>query len=139
MITVVDWLLPAAVGVTFTLLGSLRLWGLSRGIVGGADKPVVPQHCGTSPTWESRSLRLGLPSLLLGLGGSPLGLSGEVGAFRRMPHLSEKMRTSWACMGTVKVAVSLATVVPVVRSVTVDFSRSRKVRGAVLDPAARVR
>ena len=47
MITFVDWLPPAAVGVTFTLLGSLKLWGLSRGIVGGADKPVVQRLCGT--------------------------------------------------------------------------------------------
>ncbi len=47
MITFVDWLPPAAVGVTFTLLASLKLWGLNRGIVGGADKPVVQRLCGT--------------------------------------------------------------------------------------------
>jgi len=32
---------PAVVGLTFTILGSIKLWGLKRGIVGGADKPVV--------------------------------------------------------------------------------------------------
>jgi hypothetical protein len=73
-----DRLPPAAVGVTFTLLGSLKLWGLTRGIVGGADKPAVQRLCGTCPTWESRSLRLGFPLLLLGLGLFNLGWLGWV-------------------------------------------------------------
>ena len=30
-----------------TILGSIRLWGLKRGIVGGAGKPVVQRLCGT--------------------------------------------------------------------------------------------
>ena len=47
MLTLNDWLPPATVGVTFTLLGSIKLWGLYRGIVGGADKPVVQRLCGT--------------------------------------------------------------------------------------------
>lgn len=37
----------ATVGLMFTLLGGLKLWGLKRGIVGGADKPVVRRLCGT--------------------------------------------------------------------------------------------
>ncbi len=47
MIAFVDWLSPATVGLTFTILGSLKLWGLKQGIVGGADKPVVQRLCGT--------------------------------------------------------------------------------------------
>ena len=47
MLTLSDWLPLAAVGLTFTLLGSIKLWGLKRGIVGGADKPVVQRLCGT--------------------------------------------------------------------------------------------
>ena len=47
MISIADWLPPAVVGVTFTLLGSLKLYGLARGIVGGADKPFITKLCGT--------------------------------------------------------------------------------------------
>jgi hypothetical protein len=47
MIALADWLPPVTVGVTFTLLGSIKLWGLKRGIVGGADKPFTQRLCGT--------------------------------------------------------------------------------------------
>jgi hypothetical protein len=47
MITIADWLPPATVGLTFTILGSLKLWGLKQGIVGGAGKSVVQRLCGT--------------------------------------------------------------------------------------------
>jgi hypothetical protein len=47
MIAFSDWLPQAAVGLTFTILGGLKLWGLNRGIVGGADRPVVQRLCGT--------------------------------------------------------------------------------------------
>ena len=42
-----DWFPLATVGLTFTLLASLKLWGLNRGIDGGAGKPVVQRICGT--------------------------------------------------------------------------------------------
>jgi hypothetical protein len=47
MIYFADWFIPALIGVTFTLLGSLKLYGLSKGVVGGADKPFVTKLCGT--------------------------------------------------------------------------------------------
>ncbi len=47
MISFSDWLPPGVIGVTFTLLGSLKLYGLSRGVVGGADEPFVTRLCGT--------------------------------------------------------------------------------------------
>jgi hypothetical protein len=47
MISFIDWFIPALIGVTFTLLGFLKLYGLSRGVVGGADKPFVTKLCGT--------------------------------------------------------------------------------------------
>jgi hypothetical protein len=47
MLAFSDWLPQATVGLTFTILGSLKLWGLRRGIVGGAGKPVVQRLCGT--------------------------------------------------------------------------------------------
>jgi hypothetical protein len=47
MISFADWFPLATVGLTFTLLGSLKLWGLKQGIVGGADKPLTQRSCGT--------------------------------------------------------------------------------------------
>jgi hypothetical protein len=40
-------ILHALIGLTFTLISSLKLYGLSKGIVGGADKPLGTQLCGT--------------------------------------------------------------------------------------------
>ena len=47
MITFTDWFPQATVGLTFTILGSVKLRGLKRGVVGGADKPVVQRLFGT--------------------------------------------------------------------------------------------
>ena len=47
MLTFSDWFPPTIVGLTFTILGSIKLWGLTKGIVGGADKPAVQRLCGT--------------------------------------------------------------------------------------------
>jgi hypothetical protein len=47
MISIAGLLPPAVVGATFTLIGSLKLYGLARGIVGGADKPFAIKLCGT--------------------------------------------------------------------------------------------
>ena len=42
-----DWLVPTVVGLTFTLFGALKLYGFSKGIVGGQDKPLAAKLCGT--------------------------------------------------------------------------------------------
>lgn len=47
MISFADWFLLATVGLMFTLLGGMKLWGLEQGIVGGADKPFTRRLCGT--------------------------------------------------------------------------------------------
>jgi hypothetical protein len=47
MITFQDWFPQAVVGTTMTTMGSIKLWGLSRGIVGGADKSALQRMCGT--------------------------------------------------------------------------------------------
>jgi hypothetical protein len=47
MISLAAWLPPAMVGVMFTLLGCLKLYGLCTGVVGGSDKPLVTRLCGT--------------------------------------------------------------------------------------------
>jgi hypothetical protein len=39
--------IPAVIGVTFTALGSLKLHGLQRGIVGDAGKSLPVRLCGT--------------------------------------------------------------------------------------------
>jgi hypothetical protein len=47
MTSFIDSLVPGLIGLTFTLIGSLKLYGLSWGVVGGADKPFVTQLCGS--------------------------------------------------------------------------------------------
>ena len=47
MIPLAEWLPLAVVGVTFTVFGCLKLYGFVAGIVGGHDKPLVQQLCGT--------------------------------------------------------------------------------------------
>ncbi len=47
MTHLVDLLVPGVIGVVFTLFGCLKLYGLRNGIVGGHDKPLVTQLCGT--------------------------------------------------------------------------------------------
>ena len=47
MITFADWFPLATVGLMFTILGSVKLWGLKQGIVGGSDKPFAQRRCGT--------------------------------------------------------------------------------------------
>ena len=37
MLTFTDWLPLATAGLTFTILGSIKLWGLTRGIVVRSD------------------------------------------------------------------------------------------------------
>lgn len=45
--SIANWLPPLMVGVTFTLMGSLKLYGFVKGTIGGHDKPLVTQLCGT--------------------------------------------------------------------------------------------
>jgi hypothetical protein len=47
MISFSDWFVPAAIGLSFTTLGFIKLYGLRRGIVGGKDQPFGKRLCGT--------------------------------------------------------------------------------------------
>jgi hypothetical protein len=47
MLSFTNWLIPALVGATFTALGSLKLYGFCKGVVGGADRPFLTRLCGT--------------------------------------------------------------------------------------------
>jgi hypothetical protein len=64
-----DWLPSAVVGTTFTTVGALKFYGLSRGIVGGRCKPASDRICGSCPSW-SRAVNVGVTVLfaLIGLG-----------------------------------------------------------------------
>lgn len=42
-----DWVPGVMVGVIFTFLGSLKFYGLQRGIEGGRGKPLGQRLCGT--------------------------------------------------------------------------------------------
>jgi len=67
MIALADWLPHAAVGSTFTTLGVLKIYGLSKGIVGGGCKPYGQRLCGTCPSW-SRPFNIGVILLFLAIG-----------------------------------------------------------------------
>lgn len=43
----IDWLVPLTIGLTFTPLACLKLYGLRRGLVGRKDKPLATKVCGT--------------------------------------------------------------------------------------------
>jgi hypothetical protein len=47
MIEIQQWLPFAAVGISFTILGVLKVYGLCRGIEGGVEKPLSDRLCGT--------------------------------------------------------------------------------------------
>ena len=47
MSNIVAWLPQAIVGTTFVIFGGLKLYGVSQGIVGGANVPPMQKLCGT--------------------------------------------------------------------------------------------
>jgi hypothetical protein len=50
-----DWLPFLAVGLSFTVVGLLKVYGLSRGIVGGGGRPASTRICGSCPSWSRRT------------------------------------------------------------------------------------
>jgi len=61
------WLPCALVGVAFTALGLIKVYGFSRGIVGGGCKPLSQRVCGSCPSW-SRQVNIGMVALFLTIG-----------------------------------------------------------------------
>jgi len=47
MANLAAWLPPLVVGIMFTFLGCAKFYGLARGIVGGAQKPLLQRLFGT--------------------------------------------------------------------------------------------
>jgi hypothetical protein len=73
MTAISDWLPPAAVGVTFTALGLLKVYGFKKGIVGGGGKPATCRLLGRCPSW-SKQLNVVIIVLFLGIGLVNLGI-----------------------------------------------------------------
>jgi hypothetical protein len=42
-----SWFPPLTVGLMFTGMGGLKMYGYLRGVVGGRDKPTFQYLCGT--------------------------------------------------------------------------------------------
>lgn len=83
MIPISDWLPLVCVGGTFTLLGLLKVYGLSKGIQGGRCKPYGQRLCGTCPSW-SREVNIGVTLLFLAIGlGNLAWLAWRLGAGAR--------------------------------------------------------
>ena len=66
MITFADWFPLATVGLTFTILGSLKLWGLKQGIVGGSDKPFTQTALRDMTHLGEPQSAAGIPTLVPG-------------------------------------------------------------------------
>ena len=62
-----DWFPPALVGITFTSFAAVKLYGMSRGVVGGGGKPWRQRCLGSCPTW-SRQANVGFVILFLIIG-----------------------------------------------------------------------
>jgi hypothetical protein len=61
-------LLPSlVVGLSFAAVGLLKVYGLSRGVVGGSGKPASVRLCGSCPSW-SRRANVALACLFLAIG-----------------------------------------------------------------------
>jgi hypothetical protein len=67
MNSLADWLPPLAVGLTFTTLGLLKVYGFRKGIIGGGGKPASCRLLGRCPSW-SKQINLLVIALFLAIG-----------------------------------------------------------------------
>jgi hypothetical protein len=72
MMTFSDWFPNAVVGVSFMSLGLLKIYGWSKGIVGGGGKPAYCRLMGRCPSW-SKPINVGVIMLFLAVGTVNLG------------------------------------------------------------------
>jgi hypothetical protein len=72
MIPFTDWFPPAVIGVIFTVLGCLKVYGWKKGIIGGGGKPAACRLYGRCPSW-SRQFNIGFIILLFVIGLGNLG------------------------------------------------------------------
>lgn len=71
--SVIDWLVPALIGVSFTTFGLLKVYGWKKGIVGGGDQPAFCRLRGRCPTW-SKQLNIIFIAAFLSIGVVSLGI-----------------------------------------------------------------
>jgi hypothetical protein len=67
MITLADWLPPASVGIAFTTLGFVKIYGWKKGIIGGGGKPASCRLLGRCPSW-SKQFNIAFIALFLAIG-----------------------------------------------------------------------
>ncbi len=68
-----DWGPLLICGTAFTTLGLLKVYGLTKGIVGGGGKPAKCRLLGTCPSW-SKQLNYAVIAMFLGIGITYLGI-----------------------------------------------------------------
>jgi hypothetical protein len=73
MVSLSDWLPNAVVGVTFTTIGILKVYGFRKGIVGGGGKPASCRLMGRCPSW-SKQINIAVITLFLIIGIANLGV-----------------------------------------------------------------
>jgi len=73
MNSLADWLPPLAVGLPFTTLGLLKVYGFRKGIIGGGGKPASCRLLGRCPSW-SKQINILLIALFLAIGLVNLGI-----------------------------------------------------------------
>ena len=73
MIPLADWLPPAGVGVTFTALGCVKVYGWKKGIIGGGGKPAACRLYGRCPSW-SKQINIAFIVLMFAIGLGNLAL-----------------------------------------------------------------
>ncbi len=62
-----DWFPLLTIGIAFTSIGLLKVYGFRRNIVGGGDKPYSCRLLGICPTW-SRKMNFMVRALFLSIG-----------------------------------------------------------------------
>ncbi len=67
MNALIDVLPLLVVGVSFSTLGALKVYGRAKGIIGGGGTPASSRLTGSCPTW-SRSMNTVAMWLLCGIG-----------------------------------------------------------------------
>jgi phosphohistidine phosphatase SixA len=65
------------VGISFTALAAVKIYGMRRGIVGGGGKPFMQRACGSCPSW-GRAANRALVWLFLAVGLGNLAWAGAV-------------------------------------------------------------
>jgi hypothetical protein len=75
MIPFADWFPLLCIGITFTTIGLLKVYGFKHNIVGGGGKPWSTRLRGSCPTW-SKHLNLIVITLFLMIGLSSLSILG---------------------------------------------------------------